>query len=275
MGNIRDMVGGSYANRFLVCEGPSAPLAFATACGSAFAFGHQSDLINARPRATPQPSPAANYFGTAPAAMSTMLSNHDSFAGDRAMDQFNGNESQYRLAAATLPAAARHALHLLRRGDRHARRQPQRRPKAAHADELDQQQHQRQRASPPARPPRFRPTWRTTTSRPSRRWARCSTGTRPSSPCARPTRHCAAALHVSATAAGTTLKLPARIRQPARRGDDQLRQRGSVDLGRRPAAQRRADQRLPARRRECRHHASGTASASIPAQSLRVFVIAI
>ncbi|WP_395693732.1 alpha-amylase family glycosyl hydrolase, partial [Piscinibacter sp.] len=46
-----------------------------------------------------------NYFGTAPgtapATMSTMLSNHDSFAGDRAMDQFNGDEAQYKLAAAT------------------------------------------------------------------------------------------------------------------------------------------------------------------------------
>jgi glycosidase len=30
-----------------------------------------------------------------------MLSNHDGFAGDRAMDQFNGNENQYRMAAAT------------------------------------------------------------------------------------------------------------------------------------------------------------------------------
>ena len=101
MGNIRDMVGGSYANRFLVCEGPSAPLAFATACGSAFAFGHQSDLINAAKGNAAAITSLANYFGTAPAAMSTMLSNHDSFAGDRAMDQFNGNEAQYKLAAAT------------------------------------------------------------------------------------------------------------------------------------------------------------------------------
>ncbi len=101
MGNIRDMVGGSYANRFLVCEGPSAPLAFATACGSAFAFGHQSDLINAAKGDTTAIANLANYFRTAPAAMSTMLSNHDSFAGQRAMDQFNGDEAQYKLAAAT------------------------------------------------------------------------------------------------------------------------------------------------------------------------------
>jgi glycosidase len=43
----------------------------------------------------------ANYFATAPATMSTMLSNHDSFAGQRLWDQLGGNLAQYRLAAAT------------------------------------------------------------------------------------------------------------------------------------------------------------------------------
>lgn len=101
MGNIRQMVNGSYANRFLVCEGPSAPLQFAPACGSAFAFGHQVDLVNAAKGDTAAIDRVAKYFDAAPAGMSTMLSNHDSFAGQRAMDQFNGNEAQYRLAAAT------------------------------------------------------------------------------------------------------------------------------------------------------------------------------
>ena len=103
MGNIRQMVNGSYANRFLVCEGPSAPMQFAPACGSAFAFGHQYDLVNAAKGSATAIASVANYFGAAgaPASMSTMLSNHDGFAGERAMDQFNGNEAQYRLAAAT------------------------------------------------------------------------------------------------------------------------------------------------------------------------------
>ncbi len=103
MGNVRQMVNGSYANRFLVCEGPSAPLQFAPACGSAFAFGHQYELVNAAKGNVAAIAAVASYFDTAPSSMSTMLSNHDSFAGDRAMDasQFNGNEAQYRLAAAT------------------------------------------------------------------------------------------------------------------------------------------------------------------------------
>ncbi len=101
MGNVRQMVNGSYANRFLVCEGPSAPLQFQPACGSAFAFGHQYKLVSAAQGDAAAIRDVAAYFDTASAGMSTMLSNHDSFAGQRAMDQFNGNEAQYRLAAAT------------------------------------------------------------------------------------------------------------------------------------------------------------------------------
>lgn len=101
MGNVRQMVNGSYANRFLVCEGPSAPLQFQPACGSAFAFGHQYRLVSAAKADAAAIRDVAAYFDTASAGMSTMLSNHDGFAGDRAMDQFNGNEAQYRLAAAT------------------------------------------------------------------------------------------------------------------------------------------------------------------------------
>lgn len=101
MSGVRDMVAGSYANRFIVCEGPSAPLQFAPACGSAFAFGHQSDLVNAAKGNAAAIANLASYFASAPSSMSTMLSNHDSFAGDRAMDQFNGNEAQYKLAAAS------------------------------------------------------------------------------------------------------------------------------------------------------------------------------
>jgi glycosidase len=101
MGGIRQMVNGSYANRFLVCEGPSAPLQFAPACGSAFAFSHQYDVVNAARGDSDAIARVASYFDTAPSSMSTMLSNHDSFAGDRLMDQLGSNEAQYRLAAAT------------------------------------------------------------------------------------------------------------------------------------------------------------------------------
>jgi glycosidase len=102
MNGVRQLVTG-YSQRFMVCEGPDDPIGFAqpTACGSAFAFRHQSDLINAARGNTTAIAAVASYFGSAPASMSTMLSNHDSFAGQRLWDQLGGNQAQYRLAAAT------------------------------------------------------------------------------------------------------------------------------------------------------------------------------
>ena len=102
MNGVRQLV-GSYQQRFMVCEGPDDPIGFAqpTACGRAFAFGHQSNLINAARGNTTAIAAVANYFATAPAGMATMLSNHDRFAGERLWNQLSGNEAQYRLAAAT------------------------------------------------------------------------------------------------------------------------------------------------------------------------------
>ena len=102
MNGVRQLV-GSYQQRFMVCEGPDDPIGFGqpTACGSAFAFDHKSDLINAARGNTAAIAAVANYFASAPASMSTMLSNHDSFAGQRLWDQLGGNAAQYRLAAAT------------------------------------------------------------------------------------------------------------------------------------------------------------------------------
>ncbi|WP_341890048.1 alpha-amylase family glycosyl hydrolase [Variovorax sp. YR752] len=100
MNGVRQLV-GSYQQRFMVCEGPSRPLEFATACGSAFAFGHQTNLIDAARGSAAAIAAVADHLATAPAGMSTMLSNHDSFAGQRLWDQLGGNQAQYRLAAAT------------------------------------------------------------------------------------------------------------------------------------------------------------------------------
>jgi len=98
--DARALVDG-YARRFLVCEGPDAPLTYADACGSAFAFGHHARILDAA-RGNPTAIRAvADHFVTAPLAMSTMLANHDSFAGQRVFDQLGGNLAQYKLAAAT------------------------------------------------------------------------------------------------------------------------------------------------------------------------------
>jgi alpha-amylase len=90
-----------YAQRFLVCEGPSAPFRYTTDCGSAFAFNNTANLIAAAKGDAAAVQRVADFWKSAPGGMSTMLSNHDSFAGDRAYNQFAGNLAQYKLAAAT------------------------------------------------------------------------------------------------------------------------------------------------------------------------------
>ncbi len=91
----------SYAQRYLVCEGPADSTGYATSCGAAFAFGHQHNIVNAAKGNTAAVAAVASYFNTAPAGMATLVSNHDAFAGQRLHDQVAGNLLQYKLAAAT------------------------------------------------------------------------------------------------------------------------------------------------------------------------------
>ncbi len=98
----------SYANRYIVCEGPGAPLAFAAAnsCASAFAFAHNGQLILAAKGDASALARVAQYpvpgLGKSPDRMATFLSNHDAFAGQRLSDQLGGNLAQNRIAAALM-----------------------------------------------------------------------------------------------------------------------------------------------------------------------------
>jgi alpha-amylase len=102
MRGINTLVAG-YSNRYMVCEAPADPQGFgaSTACGGAFAFDLQSHVVRAAKGDTAALATVTNYFKTAPVGMATMVSNHDSFAGQRLWDQVAGNTTQYRLAAAT------------------------------------------------------------------------------------------------------------------------------------------------------------------------------
>ena len=102
MGDILSMLNG-YQNRYMVCEAPIDPKGFSasSACGSAFAFGHNYDIVSAAKGSSSAVAAVANYFTGAPANMAAMVSNHDAFAGDRLWTQVNGNLPQYRLAVAT------------------------------------------------------------------------------------------------------------------------------------------------------------------------------
>ncbi len=103
MGRVQALL-ATYRQRYLVCEAPGDPLGYAapTSCGSAFAFGHHANLVRAAKGDTGALAAVAQHLRTAPAAMATMLANHDSFAGDRLWNQFGGDSVGLKLAAALL-----------------------------------------------------------------------------------------------------------------------------------------------------------------------------
>ncbi|MCV2361609.1 alpha-amylase [Paucibacter sp. TC2R-5] len=93
----------SYPDRYTVCEATANPKVYAAAevCGSAFAFGLESQVIKAARGESEAIKFVADYFLSAPPSMATMLANHDIFAGARVWDQLSGDEARYKLAAAT------------------------------------------------------------------------------------------------------------------------------------------------------------------------------
>lgn len=92
----------TYENRYMVCEAPADPLGFATTHpgGSAFAFGHHRDLLEAAKGDARALELVAGFPPIAPETIATLLSNHDSFAGARVWDQLGGNLEMMQLAAA-------------------------------------------------------------------------------------------------------------------------------------------------------------------------------
>jgi glycosidase len=102
MNKVRTLL-GSYSQRYMVCESPAAPWAFAASnsCGSAFAFNLQGALLGAAKGQATSIQTLSQYFVSAPQTLATFLSNHDRFAGDRVWNQLGGNVAQYKLAAAS------------------------------------------------------------------------------------------------------------------------------------------------------------------------------
>lgn len=102
MGEVRALV-ARYQYRYIVCEAPADPLGFAatTSCGSAFAFGRQSAFVGAAKGNRGSIEAVAELLRTTAPGLAVMVSNHDSFAGQRLYDQVGGNLAQYKLAAAT------------------------------------------------------------------------------------------------------------------------------------------------------------------------------
>jgi alpha-amylase len=93
----------SYPGRYVVCEATAEPKVYAREdiCGGAFAFGLESQIAKAAQGEREAIQKVAQYYQTAPHSLASFASNHDQFAGKRLWDQVSGNETQYKLAAAT------------------------------------------------------------------------------------------------------------------------------------------------------------------------------
>jgi alpha-amylase len=108
LGELQTLV-DNYNKRYMVCESPASPADYAvpTSCGRAFAFQTPGAILNSA-RGTTVDAAIVNQLNLPNSdRMPLFLSNHDSFAGVRVWNQLNGDEEQYRLAAATYLLAAR------------------------------------------------------------------------------------------------------------------------------------------------------------------------
>jgi glycosidase len=108
LGELQALLNG-YSNRYLVCEAPASPAAYAAldSCGRAFAFQLPGAILNSA-RGQFADGNFVNHLKRVDAdRMPLFLSNHDSFAGDRVWNQLNGDQASYRIAAASYLLAAR------------------------------------------------------------------------------------------------------------------------------------------------------------------------
>ncbi|RZV37514.1 MAG: glycosidase, partial [Chromatiales bacterium] len=105
---VQDLV-DFYGKRFMICEAPDDPPAFAaaTSCGRAFAFGTQGAILDSARNFATDGSVTNRLAAADVDRLPLFLSNHDSFAGDRVWNQLNGDTEQYKLAAATYLLASR------------------------------------------------------------------------------------------------------------------------------------------------------------------------
>jgi alpha-amylase len=99
--DVRNLI-DQYDSRFAVCESPAdaARYAQSDSCGRAFAFGTQFDIINSADIGTLRSGLVSALNSSVRDNAPLILSNHDSFAGDRMGTRFASNETDYRVASA-------------------------------------------------------------------------------------------------------------------------------------------------------------------------------
>ncbi len=108
LGDAATIIGG-YSKRYQVCEAPDDPVAYSapTSCGRAFAFQAPGAILNSARSGLVDVGFANQLFMANTDNMPLFLSNHDSFAGARVWNQLGGNDTEYKLAAASYLLSAR------------------------------------------------------------------------------------------------------------------------------------------------------------------------
>lgn len=90
-----------YKNKFMICESPTEPGLYAKPGIAAFAFGLQKAIIGSARSGKAAPK-MIHYIKTNPISfMGTILSNHDSFAGARTMEEIGKGDEECKIAATT------------------------------------------------------------------------------------------------------------------------------------------------------------------------------
>ncbi|MGL4206498.1 MAG: alpha-amylase family glycosyl hydrolase [Aeromonadaceae bacterium] len=100
---LQQLVTQSYSDRFMICEEPSDPITAASkeACGSAFAFGFNEALRDSVKGGAVTPELQQQLTTYPLDQMGLVLGTHDSYVGERLIEDFKGDLSRYKLAAAT------------------------------------------------------------------------------------------------------------------------------------------------------------------------------
>jgi glycosidase len=98
-----------YGKRFMVCEAPDDPPAYAaaTSCGRAFAFQVPGAIFSSVRNGSIDGGVLSALNAADGERLAWILSNHDSFAGDRPWNQLNGDVEAYKLAAEIYLLASR------------------------------------------------------------------------------------------------------------------------------------------------------------------------
>lgn len=93
----------SYDNRYMICEAPDAPAQYAlsSSCINSFAFGYQGAIKSTATNRSLNAALANLLNSATKTTMPLILSNHDSFVGNRPIGELSGNNlGDYKVAAA-------------------------------------------------------------------------------------------------------------------------------------------------------------------------------